>query len=64
VVCVDTPLMAPYLMWVTFARALTGEIWRLNPEVGTCVFWMLEKRLHKEGAGGGWKHLSIVLCVF
>lgn len=27
------PLMAPYLCWVTFATALTGEILRLNPEV-------------------------------
>jgi tryptophan-rich sensory protein len=32
------PLMAPYLMWVTFATALTGEIWRLNPEVRVSAF--------------------------
>lgn len=34
------PLMAPYLCWVTFATALTGEILRLNPDVSGAV-WAL-----------------------
>jgi len=43
------PLMAPYLMWVTFATALTGEIWRLNPDETLIDYHQVKKDV-KEGA--------------
>lgn len=43
------PLMAPYLMWVTFATALTGEILRLNPDE-TAIDYKKLKRDVKDGA--------------
>lgn len=43
------PLMVPYLMWVTFATALTGEIWRLNPNETAIDYKALKKDVKAAG---------------
>lgn len=33
-------LLLPYLLWVTYATALTYSVWRRNPELLAAGYWM------------------------